>query len=298
MDPLAPCASHTNPTPSEQKISVLSRFSACTGIKPARAIRVTGGVPWSDVYAVAQKANAVVVGGSAGSVCAGGGYILGGGHSFTSPEFGLAVDNVLEMSVVLANGTLVTASACAHADLFWALRGGGGGSFGVLLSVTYRLHPARPVTGLSLYVGLERGSTSARLVADATLAALPGLVRRSGVVMGGFAFFIPGQFQMRVVFNGTAAQAAAGKRKESCRQRFQSFYPPPSPQSTAVAPIMQAISSHPADFTLLYSQVNPLSRGWGVSTRPCMPRPLSSHASTLTCSVHPCNVLPGLGAAG
>ena len=74
------------------------------------------------------------------SVGAAGGYLQGGGHSPMSPMFGLTVDNVLEIDVVLANGTLLTTNACTNPDLFWALRGGGGGTFGVVTRAVYKAH--------------------------------------------------------------------------------------------------------------------------------------------------------------
>ena len=64
----------------------------------------------------------------------------GGGHSSLSPLHGLAVDNLLEADIVTADGTLVTANSCTNADLFWALRGGGGGTFGVVTRVVYKAH--------------------------------------------------------------------------------------------------------------------------------------------------------------
>lgn len=66
-----------------------------------------------------------IVGGSSQTVVAGGGWISGAGHSAISNEYGLGVDRVLEMDVVMPNGTYVTASRCQHPDLFYALRGGG-----------------------------------------------------------------------------------------------------------------------------------------------------------------------------
>ena len=62
------------------------------------------------------------------------------------PHFLLGVDNVLEFTIVLANGILVTANAYQHPDLFWALRGGGGGTYGVVLSATYKTHPKFSLT--------------------------------------------------------------------------------------------------------------------------------------------------------
>ena len=58
-----------------------------------------------------------------------GGYFLGGGHSPLSSIYGLAADQVLAMEVVLASGRFVTVTEQSNPDLFWALRGGGGGKF-------------------------------------------------------------------------------------------------------------------------------------------------------------------------
>jgi len=70
-----------------------------------------------------------------------GGYIQGGGHSVFSPIYGLAADNVLQYSVVLANGSYVVANLDSFPDLFWALRGGGAGSWGVIIDATLRTFP-------------------------------------------------------------------------------------------------------------------------------------------------------------
>jgi FAD/FMN-containing dehydrogenase len=75
-----------------------------------------------------------------------GGYIAGGGHTTLAGLYGMAADNVLSIEVVTANGTFVTASSTSNPDLFWALRGGGGSTFGVVTSVTIRVFPKLPVT--------------------------------------------------------------------------------------------------------------------------------------------------------
>ena len=74
---------------------------------------------------------------------AAGGYI-GGGHSPISPIYGLAIDNMLEIDVVTADGNLLTANECTNTDLFWALRGGGGGTFGVTTRIVYKAHDPMP----------------------------------------------------------------------------------------------------------------------------------------------------------
>lgn len=116
----------------------------------ARTARVEAGCRLSDLdhathaFGLATPAGILSTTGVAG-------LTLGGGIGHLTRKFGLAIDNVLEVDMVLADGSFVTASADRHGDLFWAVRGGGG-NFGVVTSFLFRLHPvATVVAGPTLY---------------------------------------------------------------------------------------------------------------------------------------------------
>jgi FAD/FMN-containing dehydrogenases len=81
-----------------------------------------------------------------------GGYTQGGGHSPASHDYGLAADQVLEAQIVLANGEIATANSCQFSDLYFAIRGGGAGTYGVVTSMTVKVYPSKPVVAQSLAI--------------------------------------------------------------------------------------------------------------------------------------------------
>ncbi|KAF2753067.1 hypothetical protein EJ05DRAFT_490472 [Pseudovirgaria hyperparasitica] len=110
------------------------------------AMKISAGVLVRDVYIAAQKHGVTAIGGICPNVGLAGGYIQGGGHSSLSSKYGMAADQVLAFEVVTADGKFVTASSEQNPDLYWALRGGGGSTYGVVTSALIRVHPKTPVT--------------------------------------------------------------------------------------------------------------------------------------------------------
>ena len=125
-------------------ILVKTSSMASVLVDPARRVaRVGPGARWGEVIAAAAPAGLSPLSGSSPSVGVTG-YTLGGGLGWLGRKYGFAADSVLRAEVVTADGEHVTASPRSHPDLFWALRGGGGG-FGVVTSLEFRLHPVSQV---------------------------------------------------------------------------------------------------------------------------------------------------------
>ncbi|EUC55000.1 FAD-binding domain protein [Rhizoctonia solani AG-3 Rhs1AP] len=126
--------------------------AGCSATLAEPAVTIGAAEQWADVYRAANDHNVTVVGGAFPTVGAAGGWLQGGGHSPLSGLYGLGVDNVLQFRVVKPDGLIVTANKCQNQDLFWALRGGGGNTWGVVLDVTYKTHPQTPVIAISMSI--------------------------------------------------------------------------------------------------------------------------------------------------
>ncbi|MFO1313212.1 MAG: FAD-binding oxidoreductase [Burkholderiales bacterium] len=108
----------------------------------ARKARAAGGTLWGQFNRETQVHGLATTGGLVSSTGVGG-LTLGGGLGWLMPKVGMALDNVLGVEVVLADGSVVRATAEEHPDLFWAVRGGGG-NFGIASSFEFRLHAVGP----------------------------------------------------------------------------------------------------------------------------------------------------------
>ncbi|KAK4160556.1 putative FAD-linked oxidoreductase [Cladorrhinum sp. PSN259] len=116
-----------------------------------KAMKMGAGVSAGEAQELANSQGLLVVDGDCPTVGIAGGYLQGGGSSPLGSKFGLGADSVLEWEVVTADGKLVTATPTnQYSDLYWALSGGGGGTFGAVLSVTVRLHKNLKTAGATL----------------------------------------------------------------------------------------------------------------------------------------------------
>jgi FAD/FMN-containing dehydrogenase len=221
--------------PNLGAIQLHDRFvprGAAGQLEPEPAVSVGAGAIWMDVYAaVTTGAGRYVQGGGCTTVGVAG-LVLGGGFGSFSKGFGTAAANLLEAEVVTADGAVRIANAVRNRELFWALKGGGGGTFGVVTRLTLRTHV------LPAFVGAVRTTITA--ASDQAYRALVDQLLRFygerllnphwGEVLG----FGPGrQLGVNMVFQGlTQAEA-----------------------EQTWAPLFAWVRARPADYTLAEPQV-------------------------------------------
>lgn len=103
------------------------------------AVTFGGGITTAELNDALGQSNMWTVGAAHGEVTVAGGWAQAGGHGTLTHQYGLGADNALEFKVVTAAGNLVVANAVVNQDLYWALRGGGGSTFGVVVEATFKV---------------------------------------------------------------------------------------------------------------------------------------------------------------
>ncbi|RKK06356.1 hypothetical protein BFJ69_g15558 [Fusarium oxysporum] len=127
-------------------IELIENFnSTCPNSKdtpsPRMAATVGAGVQDGEMVETLAARNALAVSGTSNDVGVAG-WSTGGGHGFATGHYGQGADNILEAEIVTPSGKVVIANECQNEDLYWAIRGGGGGTFGVITSLTVKAYPA------------------------------------------------------------------------------------------------------------------------------------------------------------
>jgi FAD/FMN-containing dehydrogenase len=224
--------------PNMRAVELHDRFvprGAAGLVEPEPAVSVGAGAIWMDVYdAVTTTAGRYVQGGGCTTVGVPG-LVLGGGFGSFSKGYGTAAANLLEAEVVTADGATRIANAVRNPNLFWALKGGGGGTFGVVTRLTLRTHAPPAYFGAVLTT-----ITAASDAAYVTLAGqLVSFYHQSllNPHWGEVIRFEPGrQITVSMVFQGlTEAQARR-----------------------AWAPLFDWVTARPADYTLATPVVLPV----------------------------------------
>jgi FAD/FMN-containing dehydrogenase len=158
-------------TPERGLMIDLSLLDSVVVDPEARRVRCGGGASLGQLDAATQEHGLATPAGTVSHTGVGG-LTLGGGFGWLTPLYGLSIDNLESAEIVLADGRCVRTSATEHADLYWAIRGGGG-NFGVVTEFEFRLHPVGPVVNLALlFVEHERAAHALRAARD-TLVDLP-----------------------------------------------------------------------------------------------------------------------------
>src|SRR5215470_4299394 len=176
----------------------LSKMKSVRADPEARTVRVEGGAKWGDVDHATHPFGMATPSGFI-STTGVGGLTLGGGIGYLARTYGLTLDNLLSVDMVLADGRFVTASESDHPDLFWAIRGGGG-NFGVVTSFVFRLRDISTVYGGPIFWPLEQAADLLKFWRDFIMAAPQD-------INGWFAFItvppappFPEQFHMKNMF--------------------------------------------------------------------------------------------------
>jgi FAD/FMN-containing dehydrogenase len=190
----------------------------------ARTVRVEGGCTWGEVDHATHAFGLATPSGFISSTGVGG-LTLGGGTGYLSRTLGLTIDNLLSVDMVLADGSFVTASAEEHADLFWAVRGGGG-NFGVVTSFLLQLHPISTVYGGPMLWPLEQAADVMKFWRDFILTA-------PEEINGWFAFItvppappFPEQLHMQKMCAIVWCSAAPMERAEELLKPIRAFRTP------------------------------------------------------------------------
>ncbi|KAI0437787.1 isoamyl alcohol oxidase [Xylaria telfairii] len=131
----------------------LSNYNSTRYAGPA--MKLGAGMQVEEAYRAAYAYKSLVIGGDCATVGVAGGYLQGGGHSALSSLYGMGADQVLEWEVVDGIGRLLVATPEHNGDLYWALSGGGGGTYGIVVSVTVKLYADMPITGVQLQFDLD-----------------------------------------------------------------------------------------------------------------------------------------------
>jgi FAD/FMN-containing dehydrogenase len=216
----------TGASSSDGGLVVDLRPMKTVAVDPARPrARVGAGATWSDFDAATQEYGLATTGGRV-STTGVSGLTLGGGSGWLERRYGLACDNLASAEVVTADGRVLTASETSNPDLFWALHGGGG-NFGVVTSLEFRLHPVGPtvLAGLLLWPAAA-GRDLMRFYRNFAGSAPDELGSAAAFITGPSADFIPKYLRGTICAAVALCHCGPVGEGEEVVKALRSFGPP------------------------------------------------------------------------
>ncbi|PWY93048.1 putative isoamyl alcohol oxidase [Aspergillus sclerotioniger CBS 115572] len=209
---------------------------------------VGSGQQWGNVLDLALEQGRVVTTGQDPSVGLGG-YIQGGGHGPISRTYGLAASHVLQMRVVTTEGQILVANDAENQDLFWALRGGGPGLYGVVTEYVIRHHPVpHNVIMGNVLIGPKDGSNaSAEKSWDAAVRHLSALPDLMDAGVAGACMVATGEMAM------SFASLKESTTGVVIKQVFWSFNSTPAAMEALVNPVLANITQAAGNNSLTVS---------------------------------------------
>ena len=216
----------------------------------SRRVRCGGGATWADVDAATQAHGLALPGGFVSHTGVGG-LTLGGGFGWLTRLAGLSSDNLVAAEVVVADGRVLAVSEEAHAELFWAIRGGGG-NFGVVTEFEFALHRVGPIVHLGLFLfSPDQGGEMFRFARD----YVRDLPDEYGVLCAGLSVppepFVPPELHLSPAY----ALVVVGFGDEGAHQRLI------APIREAITPIVEMVT--PLPYVAL-QQMFDASAPWGL----------------------------------
>jgi hypothetical protein len=189
-----------------------------------QTVRVEGGCVWGDVDHALHPFGLAVPSGFISSTGVGG-LTLGGGSGYLTRKYGLTIDNLLSVDMVLADGRFVTASVEENPDLFWAVRGGGG-NFGIVISFLFQGQPADTVYGGPIFWPLDKAEQVLKFWQDLILNAPEDLNGWFGFVTIPPVPMFPEQFHLKKMCVITWCYTGDINKAEQVFKPIREFCPP------------------------------------------------------------------------
>ncbi|KAI1493810.1 hypothetical protein F5X96DRAFT_686316 [Biscogniauxia mediterranea] len=191
-----------------------------------KAVRMGAGVEGWEVSNLMAARNITVVAPGCNTVGGNGGWLSSGGHTSLTSTLGLGADQALSLDVVTADGRFVTADPFTNQDLFWALRGGGGSTYGIITSVVMKAHPPTNVTSSSLSLTVS-STPGVGAVSDAEMfwQGVAAYYRFCAKILDaggyGFSYINPGE---NMTYRFTTSSQFPGLTAEEVLQFMQPLY--------------------------------------------------------------------------